>query len=398
MGIREQAKYAIVADDQSAKGWNSFKRNVKSAGKAMGGLKTAIAGAVGAAGFGALIKGAIDAGDRVHKLSIKVGASTEFLSRMGHAANLSGTDMESVAKATQKMQKAVSEASEGVATYSDAFDALGINIEEFKGATAEEQFLIMTEALGKVENQSDKTKLAMDIMGKAGGDMLQIMEGGTEGIKAMWEEADKLGRTLTKLEAEEMAAANDAIERLTGSVQGVANTLAVKLVPAIELVAVWLQDAINWTVRFAETLGESVAMLVIGITDLARSIEGTLGPPIRNMMAWFESLISLINSAVSAVSSFVGTDVGAPVQVNFGGRDEVKLLDDLEELYRGGRAVGGTIPRTGAYQMHQGERVISNVVNNNNVSIEMQGGDMTPAGTRAWVRNVLMPEIALATR
>ena len=299
---------------------------------------------------------------------------------MGHAAELSGTNMESVAKATQKMQKAASEAAEGVATYSDAFDALGINIDEFKAATAEEQFLIMTEALNGVENASDKTKLAMDLMGKSGGEMLQIMEGGVEGIEAMWKEADQLGTTLTKLEAEKMAAANDAITRLSGSVQGVANDLAIKLAPAIEVVAEWLKIAVQWFFEFGEGMGEWLAKAVIGITTFANKIENTLGPIFDKMFGWFESLTSMITNAINAVSNFVGTDVGAPVQV-----------------LRGGRAVGGTIPQTGLFEMHQGERVISNVTNNN-VSLNMSSGDMTPAATRAWVRNILMPELAAATR
>jgi len=380
---RAEARYELTAEDKSSAAFKSLKANLlgtdKQAGLLGGTLKSltgTIGGLIGAGGFVALIKQSLDAGDAIQKLAQRTGASTEFLSRMDHAARLSGTSLDAVAKAVQTAQRAAVEAVDGTKQYADAFEKLGINAQDFKDLDAEAQFLALTDAMSKLDNEADRTAAAMDVMGRSGTQMLQVMANGTKGVTDMWKEADKLGLTLDRVSADQMAAANDAITRITQSVQALTRSLAIQFAPAIEQVANDLQGLVG---------------------DLPQQLEA--------IARFWEQALGYARAAGESVR-------GAASDLTFGlipgpprpGDELNSLLEEVLSRYAredaiGSRAVGGDISASGLYQLHAGERVISNSQTFGSINIHTQGGwPMSPSETRRWVRDVLIPEIGVAQR
>ena len=200
-----------------------LQKGLKKGGKLVGGFATAvgklggITSLVGGVGLGALVKGAIDAGDRVQKLSKQTGLSTQFLSEMRRAADLAGTDLESVATSVTRMQRSAVEAADGTATYADAFDKLGINVGEFLKLSPEEQFNTLADSLSKIDNPAEKVALGTDIMGRGFRDLIPLIEGGSAAIAAARMEGQKLGETLTQDQADKLAAVADSMGRLDGA-------------------------------------------------------------------------------------------------------------------------------------------------------------------------------------
>lgn len=378
MGIREKAKYELVATDKTDKAFSSVKRSMGGITSAMGGLKTAIAGAVGVAGFGAMIKSAIDAGNKINDLNIRLGASTEALTQYQFIAKQTGVSFQTLTTAWQRQTRRISEAAQGTGVAKKALEELNIPVESLINLKPEEQFEIIAEEMSKVANQGDKVRIAMQLWDTEGVALLQTIEGGTEQLEKFKEEAEKTGVVLTKVEAEKLAKVNTAFASISASIEGVTNKLAIVLAPILEWFAGYIQREIERWQSYFKTVENVIEGLRIKLWDLSRDFEEAFGPTIKKVMGWFNELWEIILNVTRAITSFTGPNVGAPVQV-----------------LRGGRAVGGMIPQSGRYEMHEGERVISNVTNNS-ISINMQSNDMTPAATRAWVRNVLMPELATA--
>ena len=106
---RARAEYQITAEDKTKRAFNSVQGRLKGMSKGVKTLAFGLAGLVGVGGFGALIKGAIDAGDRINKLSIKTGASTEFLSEMRGVTELAGVGFEQFTTSLTKMQRSIEE-------------------------------------------------------------------------------------------------------------------------------------------------------------------------------------------------------------------------------------------------------------------------------------------------
>lgn len=380
---RAQARYELAAEDKSSAAFRSLKQSLLNTDKQVVGLRSSlssltgtIGGLIGAGGFVALIKQSLDAGDAIQKLAQKTGASTEFLSRMDYAAKLSGSSLQGVAKAVQMAQRAAVEAADGTKQYADAFEKLGIDAATFKELDAETQFLTLTEAMGKLTNASDRTAAAMDIMGRSGTEMLQVMAGGRQGLEGMWKEADKLGLTLDRVAADEMAAANDALTRISETLRGLGLTLATTFAGPIEQLAGWVQSAIGWL----DSLTDAIGRVYFAFAELFGFVQGSRTVFGRQTVG--QSVTQFANSA--GLNSLL---------------EETLARYAREDAARGSRAAGGEVASPGLYQLHQGERVVSNSQTFGNINIHTQGGwPMSPSETRRWVRAVLIPEIKAASR
>ncbi|MDX1901890.1 MAG: hypothetical protein SFW66_07810 [Gammaproteobacteria bacterium] len=258
------ATVILTAEDRTKAAFASLKSNVGGVTSYLGGLKTQLLALAGVAGFGALVVSAIRAGDEVAKLSQKLGASTEALSQYRHVAELSNVAFESLTKGWQLMEKNVSLATQGIGPAKDALKELGLSASDLKKLKPEAQFEILADAMEQVKNPADKVRLAMQVFGKAGADLIPVMQGGSAAIRAAREEADRLGLTLDQAAARDMEEANDAMMRLKSAFLGVANTLAVQFGPALATIAEWLSQnlpaAVNVTVKAFIRLKEIVAL------------------------------------------------------------------------------------------------------------------------------------------
>lgn len=66
-------------------------------------------------------------GDKFDKMAQRTGLTTEYLSRMSHAANLCGSSIESIEGATKSLQVNLLAATNGSTKAKQAFDLLGIS-------------------------------------------------------------------------------------------------------------------------------------------------------------------------------------------------------------------------------------------------------------------------------
>lgn len=257
-----RAEYEVRGKTNSKAIANQTKRDLGTIGRSISALSGSFLGLAGAAGFGAAIKGAIDFGDRIQKLSISTGISTEALSRLSHQAELMGTSFEPAVKAMQQLQRSAVEGSTGTKSYADSFAALGINVNEFVKLNAEDMLLQMSDAMIGLNSTAERTAFAMELMGRSGKDLIPLLLEGSDALKKMGEEADAAGVTLTRMEADAMANANDAMTRMKLSLRGLTQTLAVSFAPAIVLATSVIRGLIDVVFQLLKSWGAVAAALV----------------------------------------------------------------------------------------------------------------------------------------
>lgn len=251
--------------DLSLSGEQRVSRGLSNVGSAVGGLsgKVGVLAAVAGAGvFASLIKGSIDAGDEIQKLSLRIPVSTEALSQYRHVADLSGVSFGKLTKSWEKQTKSIAEAAQGTGLAKDAFITLGLSAEKLGKLRTDEQFEAIAEQLSKMEAGTERSALAMDIWGGSGAAMLQIADGGAKSIQGMRKEADQLGKTLSKTAANDMAASNDAIARMSASFSSLVQVIAVNVAPVITFV-------IDHMLTGFDKVGEFTSAVFGGIKDVA---------------------------------------------------------------------------------------------------------------------------------
>ena len=230
------------------------KRSGSKIAKLGGVLKRAGAAAlkmgavVASAAVGALIaltvKG-LKAADSLAKTADKLGLTTEALASMRLAAEQTGVETEQFDKSLKNMAKAISDAGQGLTTAVRGFEGLGLSWEELDKLSPDEQFKELAEAMQGVESQSDKVRIAQDLLGRSGVDLLNTMKLGRAGLEQFDEVAKTLGLTISRDAAGGAEAFNDSLNLLKKAGTGAALQLSTALAPAMEVFTNKLYGAIE---------------------------------------------------------------------------------------------------------------------------------------------------------
>lgn len=203
----------------------------------MMGAAIAAMGAVAIVTFTKMIKKYVEVGDMIDKMSKRTGFAAETLSELAYAAEISGADIAMLEKGVKSMAKTIAYSSDGIETYLREFRKIGINVEDLMKLNPEQQFIKIAMAISKVEHASIKSAAAQVIFGRAGMMLLPLFAEGEKGIKALSEEAHKLGIIFDKEAAAKAAKLKDAQLALSKAFQGLGFALAEEFIPVLTEVA-----------------------------------------------------------------------------------------------------------------------------------------------------------------
>ena len=316
-----QALLKIKADVEGEGKVNALGRAIgglgSTAGKVSGGLK-GLAGAAGGLGgaLGALVplatgaglislaKNSMDNAARMFDLSQKTGVSVEALSRFSKAAKISGTDVDGVTKALVKLSKALVEAKNGQGQTGEALKSMGISAVDANGKlkNTDQIMLEISNKFKAMPNGAEKTAIALQLFGKAGADMIPMLNMGGEAIS-------KFGAMSAKY-AEDANKGSDAMVTLQGKVGMLGGKLAVVLLPSITAITeslVKLLDGFNALPGPIQGLIVGVGLLAIGFVALAPAITAltALGPVIAGLKigATIAGWAAVAGPAITAITA-----------------------------------------------------------------------------------------------
>jgi len=251
----------------------AMKRLKATSANAADKIKTSfkLAGAVATGAFVLMAKHALDMGDKMHKLNIRLGVSTEALSQLKHAADLSGISFNTMTMGIQRSTRRIAEAASGTGEARNALAELGLSAEKLNAIAPDRQLEVLADALQGVSKESDKVRIAMKLFDSEGVAMLQMLEGGSAGLREMRGEADALGMTLTQEGANNIAAFNDSMSRLKGQITGAVTVVVAKLGPTLTEMAEWfgkkLPSVIEFSVNAFYKIQEVGASVVASVTS-----------------------------------------------------------------------------------------------------------------------------------
>lgn len=262
-------------------------------------FKIATVAAAGlAVGLSYLVRNALATIDRIAKMSTELGISTEALTGWEHAAKITGSSLKDLHKGLQIFTRRMGEASQGYGEGKKGLEALGIEAEKFAKLKVEDSFVIIAEKISKLENVTDKVSVAFSLFGRQGVQMLNTLNLGAEGIRALEDEARQLGITFDNIQARRIEDANDAITRMRAAIQGVINQLTIQLAPIIEFTSEmfveWAKNGGNGAKAIQEFL-EPVVKIATNLLKIGEFITGI-----------FQVVIGLVGTAIGLVAKIIG--------------------------------------------------------------------------------------------
>lgn len=231
----------IAAIEGTAKGATGAMRGLTGAAAGLSGALGALAPLASIAGLVGLAKGSLDAGDKMFDLAQKTGVSVEALARFNKAARVSGTDIDAVGKALVKLSKGMVEAAAtGKGKAADSLKALGISAVDASGKlkSADRVTLEIANRFKSMADGPAKAALAVNLFGKAGADMIPLLNMGGDAI-------DKLSVKMTTAFAEKADQYSDKLAMLSGKVGAFGADLLIALLPALNAVTDAVSAAVS---------------------------------------------------------------------------------------------------------------------------------------------------------
>ncbi len=161
---------------------------VKNLRLAMGGLNKTFAtfGLIVSGGaFVGLVKGAIDSADSFGKMADQTGIAANTLQAYVNAGKLAGVSQETIDKGLKRLAQSMREADQGVATYKDSFDSLGISVRGTDGTlkTSEQVLGEVADRFATMENGATKAAISMEIFGRSGANLINLLNGGAASLE-----------------------------------------------------------------------------------------------------------------------------------------------------------------------------------------------------------------------
>lgn len=206
-------------------------------GKARSFLNSKAGGLIGILGTGAMlanVKRQIDRVDRLAKTSDKLGISLEQLTRIQFTAGkVSGLSAEQTSKAIEKMTRRVSEAAQGTGEAQDAIKEIGLNAKTLAAAKPDAAFLMIARAMDKVTNEGDRVRIATKLFDDEQAGIHTTLKLTNEELQKQFQISDNLGNTLSKVDAQKMSAAKDAMGEMAAAFDGFSTQFAIQFMPAL---------------------------------------------------------------------------------------------------------------------------------------------------------------------
>lgn len=199
--------------------------------------------AAGAAIYGLAQKTA-NAGDEIYKTSQRLGISTEKLSGLKYAAELSDVSMGSLSMSIGILSRNMQEASTGTGDAKDAFEALGVKVQAVNGQLkpADEILLELANKFAGMEDGTGKAVLALRIFGRSGAELIPFLNQGAYGIGEMTKNAKKAGVVFTEDAAKGAEVFNDNLKELKENINGIIYAVGGELIPVLNKFYNYVKD------------------------------------------------------------------------------------------------------------------------------------------------------------
>ena len=285
----------------------SFGSRISNVGSGIAGIGASVT-AIGAgivAPIAAATKVFADYGSEIKDASDRTGIASSVLSELGYAAEQSGTDLGTVEKSIAKMQKGISGAAGGSKSLAKGFSELGLNANYLATLAPQRQFEMVAEAVGKIQDPTERAAKAMQIFGKSGTQLLPLLSSDIEGLR---QEARDLGISINDLDASNAEALGDSFSALAKTIRGiglqVGAAIAVPLTNVLNVTAAIIAKATQW-IQNNRGIVQTIAAIGVGLV-VAGGIATGLGVAIMGVGATIAAIGSIAGAAAAAATAAFG--------------------------------------------------------------------------------------------
>lgn len=191
------------------------------------------------------LKDVVDQADQMGKLSQSTGVAVEQLSALSYAADLSGVSTEKLGTALGRLSVNISDTLRGTGEAKEAFAALGLTADQLRGKRPDEVLKAIADKFASFEDGTNKSAIAIRIFGRAGAELIPLLNSGSQGIARMESEARALGIVIDNDLAKSSERFNDQMAALSKSFDGFKIAIANSILPSLNSFSAAMLQAVK---------------------------------------------------------------------------------------------------------------------------------------------------------
>ena len=295
----------------------------KAAGVAIAAVATAVvAGTKALAGF--TVAGA-EYADTILTDSTVTGIATDKLQEYRYAAELVDVSTDTLTKSMAKNIKSMSSAAKGTGDTAAAYKKLGVEVKNSDGSLRDSQevYWELIDALGQVDNETERDAMAMQILGKSAQELNPLIEAGSARMAELGQQAHDAGAVLSDDALESFGAFDDQLQYLKVNSEAAKNALGTALLPMLT----------NLATTGNGLLTEFTSNLVKADGDIGYMADAVAKIIPKIVDAIVAALPNILDSAVKIVKSLAdGIIQNLPQIVQVAGELVLKLADALIDM------------------------------------------------------------------
>lgn len=277
----------------------------------------------GAAGVEAALVGvgmkAITTADDLATLSQQTGLSTADIQKMQYASELVDVSFEDMTGALTKVKK-------NMTGQPQLWRALGVSVTNANGTVrdAKEVFFETLVALSRIEDETLRDQVAMQVFGKSADQLAGIIDDGGASLRRFGQEAEDMGLILSDKTIGALNDTNDQLSRakaqMSAALLELGATVAQVLAPIIEKIAHGVQKVVAVLQSLTPHQLKTI-MIIAGIVAVLGPLLILIGKVVTSigtLLTFVPMIISSVSTIMTAVSGLITFIAANPVVLIIG--------------------------------------------------------------------------------
>lgn len=298
--------------------------------------------------------------DEILTMSQVTGLDTSTIQEMQYASQLIDVSFETIRSSMTKLKNNMQDARNGNEKLAATFRGLGVSVTDANGElrSAEDVFYDVIDALGEIDNATERDTIAMDVFGKKAEDLNPMIVQGSDRMRELAEEAHSMGAVMDGEALESLGAVDDALQRLHNTQGAVKDQIATQMAPATE-------EFYTKMAELTETAGEALidSGLIDGLGDILISVTGLIEPLMDILQTILPELtngmsgLAVVLQGVAGLFAVIADGVNVLRNLNLRGLISGDLGDALGFGYAQGRANNyqtWAMKQAGTYDQYRG--------------------------------------------
>jgi len=188
---------------------------------------------------GVLVNKTMEAGDRIDKMSQKIGMSRQAFQEWDYIMSQNGGNVESLQMGYKTLATQMDGVRKGSKDSTAVFQKLGVAVRDSSGQlrSQEDVFNDSIRALQKIQNPTEKAIMAQKLFGKSAQELKPLLNQSAESVDGLRKKANELGLVLGDDAVDASVKLKDTIDTIQRTFSAFGNQIGAELMPTIQELA-----------------------------------------------------------------------------------------------------------------------------------------------------------------